>query len=121
MPGNINQLGPRLQNPNYERGDTMSAISANDVEATSIRAQRVAAGLTVRGLPRGYRNNPSLLQTLPDEPKRGFFRRNPENWLVKECLYCGAQMLSPKNRRKYCSVRCRRSYEFREKYPMLAM
>jgi hypothetical protein len=88
------------------------------MNTNTIISRRRAAGLTLLGLPRGYRNNPSLLQALPDEPKRGFLRRNPENWIEKECHYCGASMLSPKNNRMFCSVHCRRSYEFREKNPL---
>jgi len=88
------------------------------MNTNSIRSRRHAAGLTSIGLPRGYRNDPSLLQSLPDEPKRGAFRRNPKNWIEKECLYCGAAMLSMNSNRTFCSVRCRRSYEFRKKNPL---
>jgi hypothetical protein len=77
--------------------------------------------LTSLGMPRGYRNNPSLLEQLPARPRRGFSLRNPANWIEKECLYCGALMIVGKNRRTFCSVNCRRSYEFRQKHPMLAM
>jgi hypothetical protein len=77
--------------------------------------------LTSLGMPRGYRNNPALLELLPARPRRGLALRNPANWVEKECLYCGALMIVGKNRRTFCSVRCRRSYEFRQKHPLLAM
>jgi hypothetical protein len=89
--------------------------------ANGPRAGRQTAGFTVLGLPRGYRNNPSLLADLPDRPRRGFSLRNPANWAERECLYCGALMIVGKNRRTFCSVNCRRSYEFRQKNPLLAM
>jgi hypothetical protein len=88
---------------------------------TTIQSRRRAAGLTSMGLPRGYRNDPSLLETLLDEPKRGLLLRNPKNWIEKECLYCGAIMLSAKNNRTFCSVNCRRSFEFRKKNPLPVM
>jgi hypothetical protein len=86
-----------------------------------LRARRRAAGLTTQGLPRGYRNNPLLLQTLPAEPRRGFSLRKPENWIEKECLYCGALMLSTKNHRIFCSRNCYHSYKFRQKHTLLAI
>jgi hypothetical protein len=94
--------------------------SHHDVKP-QLRDRRRAAGLTLQGLPRGYRDNPLLLQMLPDEPRRGFSLRKPENWIEKECLYCGAPMLSTKNHRTFCSRNCHRSYKFRQKHPMLAM
>jgi len=84
----------------------------------TIKSRRRATGLTSLGLPRGYRNDPSLLQLLPNEPKRGFSLRHPKNWIEKECLYCGAAMLSLKTNRTFCSVPCRRSFEFRKKNPL---
>lgn len=85
---------------------------------TTVKSRRRAAGLTSLGLPRGYRDDPSLLLTLPTEPKRGFSLRNPKNWIEKECRYCGASMISFKSNRTFCSARCRRSFEFREKNPL---
>lgn len=82
------------------------------------KSWRRAAGLTSLGLPRGYRDNPTLLQSLPDEPKRSLPLRNPKNWIEKECLYCGASMLSQYKNRMFCSVNCRRSFEFRKKNPL---
>ena len=87
----------------------------------SLRERRRAAGLTSMGLPRGYRDNPALLQALPDQPRRGYSMRKPENWVEKQCLYCGGIMISGTNSRTFCSVNCRRSYEFRQKNPLLAM
>ena len=81
-------------------------------------AWRRTAGLTSLGLPRDYRNNPALLQTLLDEPKRSLPLRNPKNWIEKECLYCGASMLSLKDDRTFCSANCHRSFEFRKKNPL---
>jgi hypothetical protein len=91
------------------------------MNTNSIISRRRSAGLTSLGLPQGYRNDPSLLETLPDEPKRGALRRNPKYWIEKECLYCGATMLSLKNNRTFCSVNCRRSYEFRKRNPLPIM
>jgi hypothetical protein len=88
------------------------------MNTNTLKSRRRAIGLTSLGLPPGYRNDPSLLQTLPEEPKRGALRRNPNYWIEKECLYCGAPMLSLKNNRTFCSVHCRRSYEFRMKNPI---
>ena len=99
----------------------MTKNKTSTAAVNRLRAQRRASGLTSMGLPRGYRNNPALLQTLPDQPGRGFSLRKPSNWIEKECLYCGALMIAPKNRRIFCSVNCRRSYEFRRKNPLLAM
>src|SRR5579863_3233240 len=91
----------------------------NSSNLSKLRVQRRSTGLTSLGLPPGYRDNPVLLQGLPDEPRRGFSLRNPANWVEKECLYCGAMMVS--NRRTFCSKRCRHSYEFRQKNPLLAV
>jgi hypothetical protein len=84
----------------------------------SLRALRREAGLTAQGLPRGYRDNPLLLSKLPQAPRRGLSQRNPTNWVEKECLYCGARAFL--KGRTFCSVQCRRSYEFRQKHPLLA-
>ncbi len=81
----------------------------------SLRARRKAAGLTTRGLPKGYRNNPALLAQLPDEPKRGISSRNPLNWLEKKCLFCRELIISNKRQQKFCSRHCRFSYEFQQK------
>ena len=99
----------------------MTKDKPNQAAINGQDAGRRTTGLTVLGMPRGYRNNPSLLAELPDRPKRGFSLRNPANWVEKECLYCGELMLVGKNRRTFCSVNCRRSYEFRRKNPLLAM
>jgi hypothetical protein len=56
----------------------------------SLRARRKAAGLTMRGWPKGYRENPALLAKLPDEPKRGISSRNPLNWLEKNVYFAGS-------------------------------
>ena len=98
----------------------MNSALPKSQNTQTIKSWRSAAGLTSRGLPRGYRDDPSLLQALPDEPKRGFSRRNPKNWIKKECLYCGASMLSLQTNRTFCSVHCRRSFEFRKKNPLPA-
>jgi hypothetical protein len=81
----------------------------------SLRVRRKAAGLTTRGLPKGYRANAALLAQLPDEPKRGISSRNPLNWLEKKCLFCGELILSNKRHQKFCSRPCRFSYEFQQK------
>ena len=99
----------------------MTRDKTNNAAVNRLRARRRAAGLTTLGLPRGYRNDPSLLLALPDQPGRGVSLRKASNWIEKECLFCGALMISPKNRRIFCSVNCRRSYEFRQKNPLLAM
>jgi hypothetical protein len=91
----------------------------NTNKAKQLRDQRQALGLTLLGLPRGYRNNPALLQMLVEEPKRGLSQRNPANWVEKECLYCGALVFL--KRRIFCSVQCRHSYQFRQKHPLLAV
>ena len=87
-------------------------------DVPTIKSWRRAAGLNTLGLPPGYRENPALLQTLPDEPNRSQLLRNPKNWIEKECLYCGASMLSLKKNRTFCSANCRRSFEFRKKNPL---
>src|SRR5580658_8787392 len=81
----------------------------------SLRARRKAAGLTTRGLPKGYRQNPALLAKLPDEPKRGVSSRNPLNWLEKKCLFCRTLIISNKRDQKFCSRPCRYSYESQQK------
>ena len=99
----------------------MTKNKTHRAAVNGLRAGQQTTGLTTLGMPRGYRDNPSLLADLPDRPKRGFALRNPANWVEKECLYCGALMVVGINRRTFCSVSCRRSYEFRQKNPLLAM
>jgi len=106
MPGQIGQT-------NEIKGEFPVAISNKHVK--SLRSRRQAAGLTTRGLPKGYRKNPALLAKLPDEPKRGVSSRNPLNWLEKKCLFCGQLIISNKRHQKFCSRPCRFSYEFQQK------
>jgi hypothetical protein len=89
--------------------------------AESLRERRKDAGLTTRGLPKGYRKNAALLANLPDEPKRGVSSRNPLNWLEKKCLFCGTLIISNKRYRKFCSRPCRYNYEFQQKQRLPGM
>jgi hypothetical protein len=89
-------------------------MTKSNKHVKSLKARRKAAGLTMQGLPKGYRENAALLATLPDEPKRGISSRNPLNWLEKKCLFCGRLIISNKRNQKFCSRPCRHSYEFQQ-------
>jgi hypothetical protein len=90
-------------------------MTTSNEPVKSLRERRKAAGLTTRGLPKGYRENAALLAKLPDEPKRGISSRNPLNWLEKKCLFCGMLIYSNKPNQKFCSRPCRHNYEFQQK------
>lgn len=96
-------------------------VTNNTEIRTTKKAWRRAAGLNSLGLPPGYRDNPALLKALPEEPNRSLRLRKPKNWIEKECLYCGALMLSLQSNRTFCSTHCRRSFEFRKKNPLPIM
>jgi len=96
-------------------------MKTNNEHVKSLRARRKAAGLTTRGLPKGYRKNPALLNQLPDEPKRGITSRNPLNWLEKKCLFCGVLINTNKRSQKFCSQTCRHKYELQQKQQLLGM
>ena len=96
-------------------------MTTSNEHVKNLRARRKAAGLTMRGLPKGYRKNPALLNQLPDEPKRGISSRNPLNWLEKKCLFCGVLIYSNKRSQKFCSQSCRHNYELQQKQRLAGM
>ncbi len=61
--------------------------NSNRASVNGLRAEQEIIELASLGLPRGYRNNPALLQALTVQPRRGFSLRKPANWAEQECLY----------------------------------